>query len=154
MNLHPKSLFRPAFILAIVLFVAATQLQAQQTSISDYVLFGGKQAAGQTTPTAPGYGVLIGASCNLQALVLGGGMGSVGSYNLVKSTGALAVNGNIYSGGTIQLAGSNTVKGNLAAGLSPTGVPGTVISIGTSAVIGVSGDLAKGNIKKKRKITA
>ena len=154
MNLHPKPPFRPAFIVAIILFVASAQLQAQQaTSISDYVLFGGKQASGQTPPATPGYGVLIGASCDLQALVQGGGLGSVGSYNLVKSTGALTVNGNIYSGGTIQLAGSNTVKGNLAAGLSPSGVPGTVISIGTNAVIGVSGDQAKGNINANGKVT-
>ncbi len=127
-------------------------LQAQ-SSISDYVLFGGKPAAGQTPPTAPGYGVLIGASCNLQATVQGSAPGAVGSYNLVKSTGILTVNGSIHSGGTIQLFSSNIIKGNLTAGLSSAGVPGTVVSIGTGAVIGVTGDPAKGNINANGKVT-
>jgi len=125
-------------------------LQAQQTSISDYILFGGKAAAGQTPPAAPGYGVQIGSSCFFTQSPI---MGSVGSYKLVKTTGNIIINGNIYSGETIQLANGNEIKGNLAAGSSPSGVPGTIVSIGSNAIIGISGDPAKGNINANGKVT-
>jgi len=116
-----------------------TYLQAQQTNISDYVIFGGRNAPNQTTPSAPGYAVQLGSSSNIQG-------GNIGSYNLVKSTGNLIINGNIYSGGTIQLANSNVVTGNMAAGLTPAGVSGTIVLIGSSATIGSSAVPGKGNI--------
>lgn len=124
-----------------------------QTSISDYVIFGGKQAAGQTTPASPGYGVLIGASCNFQGTIQGAGTATIGSYNLVKTTAAVNINGHINSGGTIQLFSNNTITGNLFAGISSTGVSGTVISAGTGTLLGVSGNPQRGNINANGKVT-
>ncbi len=112
------------------LFIESTTFaQAPQTTISDYVIFGGTATVlpGQTAPPSPGYGVQIASFCFFNQGTI---QGTVGSYKLVKTTGDVTINGNIYSGGTIQLANSNEVKGNLAAGISPTGVPGTVVSIG------------------------
>lgn len=124
-----------------------------QTSISDYVLFGGKQAPGQTPPVSPGYGVIIGSSCNYLGNIQGAGTGYIGSYNLVRTTAATNINGHINSGGTIQLSGNNTINGNLFAGISPAGVSGTVITAGTGTVLGVSGDLQRGNINANGKVT-
>ena len=152
MNFISKAIsHRVCFLLSISFLLPLAGLKAQ-TSISDYVLFGGKQTTGQTTPAAPGYGVLIGASCNLQATVQGGQLGTVGSYHLVKSTGALTVKGNINSGGTIQLFNGNTINGNLSAGLTPAGVTGTVISTGTGTVLGISGNPLTGNINANGKV--
>ncbi|MBK8143200.1 MAG: hypothetical protein IPK57_20985 [Chitinophagaceae bacterium] len=97
------------FIFFLGSLFCITYLQAQQTSISDYILFGGKAAAGQTPPAAPGYGVQIGSSCFFTQSPI---MGSVGSYKLVKTTGNIIINGNIYSGETIQLANGNEIRGN------------------------------------------
>jgi Subtilase family/MBG domain (YGX type)/Secretion system C-terminal sorting domain len=152
MNFISKAPLRLVYSLFIFFVLLGNSGLQAQTSISDYVLFGGKQAAGQTTPAAPGYGVLIGTSCELQATIQGAGVGSVGSYNLVKSTGALTVNGNIYSGGTIQLFSGNVIRGNLAAGLSPAGVPGTVITTGTGTILGVNGNPLTGNINANGKV--
>ncbi len=130
-------------ILLLTCFFSVQLLIAQQTQITDYVIFGGKTASGQTTPPSPGYGVIIGSSCNVKGGIIAG---SIGSYNLVKSTGNLTVGtsampGNIFSGGTIQLANSDVVTGRLAAASSS----GTVISVGSSASIGGNID-ANGNI--------
>ena len=130
-------------IFLITCLFSVQRIHAQQTQITDYVIFGGKVAAGQTTPSSPGYGVQIGSSCNI-----GGGTikGSIGSYNLVQSTGNLAIGTSalpfdIFSGGTIQLANSNVVTGRLSAA----GSTGTAISVGSSATIGGNID-ANGNI--------
>jgi hypothetical protein len=140
MKIQPLSAFskKKYFILLLCIFFGGI-LYAQQTSISDYVLFGGKTATGQTAPSAPGYGVLIGYSNNIQG-------GSIGSYNLVKSTGNITINGNIYSGGNMQLANSNTVTGKITAAnsLIPP-LPQPVLSIGSSANIGGNIDV-NGNI--------
>ncbi len=133
-------------------FLTCSEIQAQ-TNISDYVIFGGKQAAGQTAPASPGYGVIIGASCYFQGTVQGAGTATIGSYNLVKTTAAVNINGHINSGGTIQLFSNNTVTGNLFAGINPTGVSGTVITAGTGTILGVSGNLQKGNINANGKVT-
>ncbi|HYM95300.1 MAG TPA: hypothetical protein VET23_14270, partial [Chitinophagaceae bacterium] len=114
--------------------ISVNTLFAQQTQITDYVIFGGKTASGQTAPVSPGYSAQIGSSCNIQG-------GITGSYNLVKSTGNLSISGNIYSGGIIQLANSNIVTGRLSAASSS----GKVISVGSSANIGGNID-ANGNI--------
>ena len=63
---------------------------AQQTTIKDFVLFGGNSSA------ATGY-VQLGSSSSVQG-------GSVGSYKLVKTIGSTTINANINSGGTIVLA--------------------------------------------------
>ena len=108
-------------------FFLSTKLLAQQTSISDFVIFGGSKSSGQAAPSAPGYAVQIGSAANIQG-------GSIGSYGLVKSTGNLTTNANIFSGGTIQLANRNVVTGRIAAA-NVSSIKGTVLSIGSRANI-------------------
>ena len=108
-----------------------------QTNISDYVIFGGTSSVliGQTAPSAPGYGVTIGASNSVK----GGAISSIGSYKLVQTTGGFSCGQttfktNIYSGGTVALSNSNTVYGDIAAANSGTPpLTGTILSVGTSA---------------------
>ena len=125
---HPVILF----VLVPALLLGSASLHAQ-TSMTQYVVFGGTSTPlpGQTAPAAPGYGVQFGFSTNIQG-------GSVGSYKLVKSVGNMtagtsALKTNIYSGGTIVLANSNAVTGNIAAGIYNTPfAAGTIFSAGTS----------------------
>ena len=108
-------------ILQCLFFGNSLYAQTPVTTIKDYVVFGGAKSGmiptppNPTAPAAPGYGVQVGYSCN----ILGG---AVGSYNLVKSVGNVAWGTsanktNIYSGGTIVLANSNAVTGNITAGI-------------------------------------
>ncbi len=143
-NLLGSKIYNGIYILFIGSLLSFNFLFAQQTKITDYVIFGGKLASGQTTPVSPGYGVQIGSSCNIQGGTIGG---TIGSYNLVKSTGSIilgttAMPSNIFSGGAIQLANSNVVTGRLSAASST----GTVISVGSSANIAGNID-ANGSIK-------
>ncbi len=99
-----------AFFLLVVLYPGT--LNAQQLKITDFVLFGGNGTCpggpSQSPPALPGCAVQIGSASNIQG-------GSVGSYSLIKSTGNVTINSNIYSGGTIQLSNSNVVTGNISA---------------------------------------
>src|SRR6187399_2105368 len=96
------------FLFVTILLCLGFTLQAQQPTISDYVLFGGKVITGQSTPASPGYGVILGSSTNVQG-------GSIGSYFFISSTGNATINANIYSGGKIQLANSNVITGKITA---------------------------------------
>ncbi len=114
-----------SFIITFICLLFNNNLQAQQTQISDYVIFGGKQtAAGQTAPLFPGYAVQLGSSTTISG-------GKVGSSNLIQTTGNSTINADIFSGGTIDLTNSNSVTGRLTAA----GYTGTVISIGSNANI-------------------
>ncbi|HEY2349756.1 MAG TPA: S8 family serine peptidase, partial [Puia sp.] len=98
-------------------------LSAQQTNITDFVLFGGS------------------SSCATCAVTLGSATaitGSIGSYHIVQSTGNASVTGNMYSGGTVKLSNGNTVTGRITAANIPA-VTGTILSAGTSSLL-------KGNI--------
>ncbi|MBK5270850.1 MAG: hypothetical protein JJE22_07535, partial [Bacteroidia bacterium] len=97
-------------------------LYAQQTKISDYVIFGGTKS------------VQLGSSNDIQG-------GFIGSYNLVQSTGSLTIGGSVFSGGSINLTNSNTVTGRLTAATNS----GIAISVGSNANIGGNID-ANGNI--------
>ncbi len=110
-----------------------------QTNISDYIVFGGTSGVlpGHTPPSAPGYGVQLGSSSNLQG-------GSVGSFQLVKSTGNLTINANIYSGGKVDLANSNTISGKITAANAYAG-SGNILSAGSNINIGNNVDV-NGNI--------
>lgn len=126
-----------SYFLTLVCILFGKTLFAQQTQITDYVIFGGKQAQGQTAPAAPGYGVQLGSSTNIQG-------GLIGSYYLFKTTGNGTFGTNIFSGGIIQLANSNVVNGRLAA-RNDSSLGGTIISVGSST--NISGNIdAKGNI--------
>ncbi len=126
-------------------FEGTTYAQAPQTTISEYVLFGGTASSlpGQTTPSSPGYAVQLGSSSSIQ-VSSSGQAGSIGSYKLVKSTGNITVNANIYSGGTVQLSNSNTVSGKITAANTAI-LSGTIFSVGSSANLVGNIDV-KGNI--------
>lgn len=114
--------------------------KAQQLPITDFVLFGGNgtcPGTGQTPPQLPGCGVQLGSSTNIQG-------GAIGSFRLVKSTGNTTLNTNIHSGGTVQLANSNTVTGKITAA-NNAGLGGTILSVGSSANLGGNIDV-NGNI--------
>ena len=127
--------------LTICIFIGSF-IHAQQTKITDYVIFGGQKNStpAQTPPLPPGYAVQLASSNNIQ------GGGHIGSYNLIQTTGSINIGSinsvtNMYSGGKINLANSNTVTGNLTAESNN----GTVISIGSNAII--TGNItANGNI--------
>jgi hypothetical protein len=70
--------------------------------------------------------------------------GSVGSKTLVQTTGTATFNANIYSGGKVTLANSNTVSGKIAAA-NLASLTGTILSVGTSASLRDNIDV-KGNI--------
>src|SRR6478735_12271102 len=116
------------FLFVSILMCLSFSLKAQQPTISDYVLFGGKVITGQSTPASPGYGVILGSSTNIQG-------GSIGSYFFVSSTGNSTINANIFSGGKIQLANSNVISGKITAA-NTSSLTGTILSIGSSANIG------------------
>ena len=59
--------------------------------------------------------------------------GAVGSHHLVSSTGPVTINSNIYSGGRVVLANSNTVNANISAA-NGSGAANTV-QIGSNAQI-------------------
>src|SRR5689334_21619359 len=90
-------------VLFLVALFCSSVVHAQQPKITDFVLFGGSS-------TCSSCAVQLSASTTVSG-------GSVGSYNLIKSTGNSTIRSNIYSGGTIQLANSNIVTGNLAAAI-------------------------------------
>ncbi len=122
-------------------FLLSLTVSAQQTTMKDYVLFGGNGSCpggtGQSVPALPGCAVQLSSSTNIQG-------GSIGSYRLIKTTGNSTINANIYSGGTIELANSNIVTGRISSANSPV-VPGTILSIGSST--SVSGNIdVNGNI--------
>ncbi len=120
----------------LFLFLLAVQRTYSQ-SLSDFVIFTGSGGPGTTMPAAGGYGVQIGSSITISG-------GAVGSYSLVQTTGNATINANIHSGGTVSLTNSNVVGGRITAANSM-GLPGTILSIGSSASI--SGNIdANGDI--------
>ena len=129
-------------VVIVVILLLSFQAGAQQLNISDFVLFGGNgncpSGSGQATPPSPGCALQIGSSTSIQG-------GSIGSFNLVKSTGTASVTGNIYSGGTVVLANSNTVNGKITAA-NTLNSTATILFVGSGALLG-------GNIDVKGKIT-
>ncbi len=127
----------------LIVFVSLLSIHAgaQQLNITDFVLFGGNGncpgGPGQSVAPSPGCAVQLGSSTSIQG-------GSIGSYTLVKSTGNATVTGNIYSGGTVVLANSNTVTGKITAANTANSTA-TILSVGSSANLG-------GNIDVKGKI--
>ncbi|MEP7144222.1 MAG: hypothetical protein ABI707_15165, partial [Ferruginibacter sp.] len=110
------------FLIIQCLFLSAS-LFAQQTTIKDYVLFSGS--------------VRLGSFSNIQG-------GSVGGHLLVRSTGRVTINANIFSGGTVNLAHSNKVTGRITAANTPA-LPGPALIVGSGAILGGNIDV-NGNI--------
>ena len=115
--IHSKSI--GLVIITCLFFGSSLFAQTPTTTITDYAIWGSVSAQ-------------IGSS-SIQG-------GAIGSNTLVKSTGNMiagtgAKKTNIYSGGTIALANSNVVNGNMTAGIFPfasTPPLGTIFSAGTS----------------------
>jgi len=126
--------------LVLLLFLIPTLAVAQQTQqlqMSDFVLFSGAGGPGTATCSSPGYAVQLGSSSNVNG-------GTIGSFNLIKTTGTVSITGNVFSKGTITLANSNSVTGKIAASNSPFKT-GTIVSIGSNANLGGNIDV-NGNI--------
>lgn len=121
-------------LLTALFLIFAVVLNAQQTSIKEYVIFGGNgncQNSGKNYNENDGCLVLIGNRSNITG-------GAVGSYQLIKTTGAVTFAGNLFSGGTINLANTTTVGGNIAAANSSSSKK-TILQTGPNAYL-------KGNI--------
>lgn len=127
-----------------ILFILVINFNARsQSHIHDYAVFGGAQncvGPGQTPPATligitPGCGVHMGVGSVIN--------GNVGSYHIVEANGSVTINGNIYSGGIVNLANSNIVDSITAADGDNRG--GNIISTGSGAKIYGSLD-ANGNI--------
>ncbi len=115
--IHSKSI---GFVIITCLFFGSSLFaQGPTTTITNYVIWGSSSAQ-------------VGSS-SIQG-------GAIGSNTLVKSVGNMiagtgANKTNIYSGGTIVLANSNVVNGNITSGLYPLASQpplGTIFSAGTS----------------------
>lgn len=112
--------------LTICLLYGLERVEAQQQlPIRDFVIFGGAKNCPPGTPF-PGCGVVLNSSSALFN-------GAVGSHHLVSSTGPVTINSNIYSGGRVVLANSNTVNANISAA-NGSGAANTV-QIGSNAQI-------------------
>ncbi len=113
----------------------------QHTSISDYVLFGGKPFAGQCVPNSPGFAVQVASNVSIQG-------GNTGSYSLVNAGSNNSFTGSIFSGGSIVLGSSNYVTGRVTAA-NTTGQAGNIFSAGSSGKFGgnidVNGNITIGN---------
>ncbi len=115
-------------ILFLLIFISSTK--AQQTTMQDYVLFGGKSSVSNGNVT-------LSSSTNVTG-------GSIGSYRLVTTTGNSNIAGNIYSGGTITLSNGNTVTGKITAA-NTAAVSGNILSVGSNAILNGNIDV-NGNI--------
>ncbi len=104
-------------ILFVFLYLALSiQLStAQQTTLKNYVLFGGS-----------GY-VQLGSASSVNG-------GSIGSYQLIQSTGNSQINANLYSGNSIQLSNGNGITGNVSVA-NASSLTGNVLLIGSNATI-------------------
>ncbi len=134
-----KGIIVSILVLLLIPYVSTSQ----QSNISDFAVFGGNAScptgAGQTPCNSPGCAVQLGGST-----VINGG--AVGSYKLVTTTGSVNITGNIYSGGTITLAGSNTVGGKIGAlNLQNLALTSNIFTAGTYSTL-------KGNIDVKGSI--
>ncbi|MBD0297649.1 MAG: S8 family serine peptidase, partial [Flavisolibacter sp.] len=93
---------RNVLVVLFSAFLFSNSSFAQPSSnIKDYVLFGGKSSCTNCS-------VQIGTSSIING-------GSIGSYNLVKTTGNATLNTHISSGGRVEFSNNNTVTGNIAA---------------------------------------
>src|SRR5664279_2977190 len=127
------------FLLLTVLLPRVSD--AQQLKITDFALFGGvgpcPTGPGLIIPSSPGCGVYIGLNCD----ILGG---SVGSFSTVLANNNANIAANIFSGGVVQLANTDTVTGRITAA-NGSASTGTIFLAGTNSLL-------KGNIDVNGKI--
>lgn len=122
----------------LVQFFIASHVTAQQSQITDFVLFSGNgTGAGCSTPTAPGAGVQIGCNSTING-------GDIGSLKLLQTTGSATISGNMHALETMDLASGSIVTGKLTAA-NAASISGTTLSIAGSSTIGGNIDV-NGNV--------
>lgn len=101
---HPdKPAFRLAVLFVFLFVFFHLPVFAQQLTIREFVLFGARSTQ-------------IGTSTTLNG-------GRIGSYQLVQTIGNTNITANINSEGQVQLANSNTIRGNITAKNSGNNAP-------------------------------
>ena len=111
---------------------------SQSLPMSDFVIFGGNGTnAPCTSPTTPGYGVIIGANSTVNG-------GSIGTYTLFKTNSTSTLHSNIHSGGKVELASNITVDGRISAANSQN-AGGTILTAGSNSILAGNIDV-NGNI--------
>ena len=98
-------------LVAVLLIFMTASLHAQQTSIQDYVIFGGNVNCKNSGISNNGNNecmVIIGNKSKIKS-------GAIGSYQFIKTTGEVNIGGNLVSGGIINLADKNTIGGRISA---------------------------------------
>lgn len=118
--------FQKSLFTGLFLFFAVV-LNAQQTKIQDFVIFGGIvncQTSGKYYQEDDGCLVIIGNKSKITS-------GAIGSYHLIKTTGSVTIGGDLFSNGKIYLADKNTVDGRIAASNS-SGYNGSILKTGYS----------------------
>ena len=122
---HSTSVILSKSWLTVIFLVFVINLQAQQTGIRNYVIFGGDgtcKTSDKWWQEDDGCLVSIGNKSKITG-------GVIGSYQLIKTTGEVNISGDINSGGKINLANKNSVGGNITAGNS-TSYSGSVLKSG------------------------
>ncbi|MBC7912518.1 MAG: hypothetical protein H7Y07_00205, partial [Pyrinomonadaceae bacterium] len=125
---YKNSIRKSILVIPILLLVfVPAKLWAQQKGITEFVLFAGNPAYSSNVGNDKISSVQIGTGSVIRN-------GSIGSYNLVKTSGSSIINGNIHSGRNAELANSNTINGSIfIANLSLD--MGTHLRIGSNATI-------------------
>ncbi|MBC7829571.1 MAG: S8 family serine peptidase, partial [Chitinophagaceae bacterium] len=121
-------LFKSLQYCSVIIFFClslSSDLTAQQLKITDFVVF----ARGS---------VQFGSSSFING-------GSIGSYRHVETSGSIHIKGNIYSGGTVELANKNTITGRITASNSFRST-NNILSVGSGASLDGNIDIL-GNIK-------
>jgi len=138
-----KNSTKMAGSLLMLCLVCISIYTKSQSLITDYAVFGGAQNCVGPGQTAPGSLIGISPGCGVHMGVGSVINGNVGSYHIVEANGGVTINGNIYSGGIVNLANSDAVGSITAADMDARG--GNVIHTGSAAHI--SGNLdANGDI--------
>ncbi|MDQ6764018.1 MAG: hypothetical protein M3015_15515, partial [Bacteroidota bacterium] len=125
-----------AIIFIIAINLIGTNSNAQQLQTSDFVLFGGSS------------GVNISSNSKIDG-------GSIGSFSLIKAANSSIFNSNLYSGGKITIADSNTVLGRITAANSAGARGNTLLtgSINISGNVDVNGNIVIGGGAVAGKVT-
>ena len=139
--MYPNLLFRMAFKLAII-FILVIQFPtsgiSQRLNINEFALY-------SSDSISIGTGCLFHKSSSPDKF-----SGSIGSNISIKTNVNTSINGNVYSGGIVQLDNNNIIGGNIAAANLQGSQP--ALSIGTKAAIAGNIDVNGNTIIRIRDI--
>ncbi len=114
--------------LIFMLFVSPF-LWAQQLQMNNFAVFSGKgNTSGCTSASSPGAGVQIGCNATING-------GAVGSLELVQTTGAATISGDIHSKERVDLAASCIVTGKISVA-NLANVTTAVLAVATGSTLG------------------